>query len=215
MSDRTCSHCATTKPVVEFYRGNVCRSCHNRRMRVYRATNRDKIKELQRRCYEKNREKRLAEAKAYAEANPPDPERRRANARTHYAANKVRLKALKQVWRGNNPELVRELARRSASRRRALKRSLPVEVYTITQILDRDGTACVLCGEELDLDARWPEPLAATVEHLECLGWPDSAGDVLSNVAASHFRCNAERNIRPHPRAAAKRAELIAVPSSR
>ena len=79
------------------------------------------------------------------------------------------------------------------------------------QILERDGTDCVLCGGELDLDAVYPEPLAPSVEHLECISWPDAtAGDVLSNTGVSHWQCNNERRDRPHPAAARKRAELLA-----
>jgi hypothetical protein len=76
-------------------------------------------------------------------------------------------------------------------------------------LLERDGTACVLCGEELDLDAVYPDPQAPTVEHLECIAWPDSAGDVPSNVAVAHYGCNNRRRTSPHPAAARKRAELL------
>ena len=103
-----------------------------------------------------------------------------------------------------------EKLRAQSRRRRARKLSLPSEPYTLADILARDGTACVLCGEELDLNARFPERRTATVEHLECLSWPDSAGDVLSNVAASHLGCNNRRCNKPHPAAARKRAELLA-----
>jgi hypothetical protein len=78
------------------------------------------------------------------------------------------------------------------------------------QLLERDGTLCVLCGEELDLDAVRPDPRSPTVEHLECISWPESAGDVPSNVAVSHFACNMRRGANPHPAAARKRATLLA-----
>jgi hypothetical protein len=81
-------------------------------------------------------------------------------------------------------------------------------------LLERDGTDCVLCGEPLDLTVSYPEPLAPTVEHLECLSWPDSAGDVPSNCAVSHWQCNNERRDRPHPAAVRKRAELLAIQSA-
>lgn len=103
----------------------------------------------------------------------------------------------------------REQGRAWVRRRQMRKQALPSEVYTLTDIIVRDGTDCVLCGEPLELDARWPNLRCATVEHLECLSWPDSSGDVLANVAASHLTCNAARRDRPHPRAAVKRAELL------
>lgn len=80
----------------------------------------------------------------------------------------------------------------------------------MADIIARDGNLCVLCGDPFDLDAPWPAPLSPTVEHLECISWPDSAGDVLTNVGASHFTCNCRRSDNPHPAAARKRAELLA-----
>jgi hypothetical protein len=209
VSDRTCSKCAQAKAAAEFWFKNTCKACHNVYMRRYRAANPKKISAIQRRNYERNREKRIADAVAYARVNPPDLERRRRNARARYAADRERASGVKKAWQEANVELVRELRRRSASRRRARLRNLPSEVYTIGQLIERDGNLCVLCGDELDLGAKWPNRSAPTVEHLECLSWPGSAGDVLANVAVSHFGCNAERNIRPHPAAARKRAELI------
>ena len=112
-------------------------------------------------------------------------------------------------WRAANLDRARENVRRNQARRRARLRGLPVEPYTLEQLLERDGTLCVLCDEELDLDAAYPDPLSVTVEHLECISWPESAGDTPSNVALSHFTCNMQRGVDPHPEAARKRAELL------
>jgi hypothetical protein len=114
-------------------------------------------------------------------------------------------------WRAANLDRARENVRRGQARRRARLQGLPAEPYTLEQLLERDGTLCVLCDEELDLAAGFPEPLSVTVEHLECISWPESAGDVPSNVAIAHFICNSSRNMRPHPAAARKRAELLAM----
>jgi hypothetical protein len=160
--------------------------------------------------YLQNREERIAAAIAYARQNPKDPERRRQWERSWYAANRDERRAVKAAWEANNAEKVRENRRRGQARRRARMRGLPAEFYTIDQLLERDGTLCVLCGAELDLDSVHPEPLSPTVEHLECISWPNSAGDVLQNVAVSHWSCNNDRRTRPHPAAARKRAELLA-----
>lgn len=113
-------------------------------------------------------------------------------------------------WRAANLDRARENVRRGQARRRARMRGLPTEPYTLEQLLERDGTLCVLCDEELDLAATYPAPLSATVEHLECISWPASAGDTPANVALSHFTCNMRRGVEPHPAAARKRAELLA-----
>ncbi len=112
-------------------------------------------------------------------------------------------------WR-ENPESA-ETGTAAARRRRARKRKLPSEPYTLSDIIARDGADCVLCGDTIDLNLTWPDTGSVTVDHLEPLSWPDSAGDVLSNVSAAHLGCNNARRDRPHPAAARKRAELLAL----
>lgn len=206
---RTCSKCDETKCQAEFWQGNICKLCNNARMQTYRKANPQKVAAIARRCYENNREQRIADAVAYQAANPRDPERRRQAERARYARDPERARAVKMVWRANNPERVAEIQRGISRRRRARLRSLPTELYAVEDLLDRDGTLCVLCEDELDFAARWPDPQAVSVEHLECLSWPDSAGDVLANVALAHFGCNLRRGARRHPLAAAKRVALV------
>lgn len=103
-----------------------------------------------------------------------------------------------------------ELANLAAQRRRAMLQQLPAERYQLADIIERDGAACVLCGDEIDFALRWPNSGSMTVEHLECISWPGSAGDVLDNVSIAHLSCNIGRGNRPHPAAARKRAELLA-----
>lgn len=162
--------------------------------------------------YQDNRDKACAYAAEYSKRKPVDPERKRRRDRTWYAATRDERRSVDAAWRAANPEAVREMARRGQSRRRARLRGLPAEPYTMAQLIERDGTDCVLCGDPLDLDAVHPEPWAPTVEHLECISWGlgRSAGDVPSNCAVAHFRCNCQRSDRPHPAAARKRAELLA-----
>lgn len=228
-ADKTCIKCGETKPASEYgSRGdrvrNDCKSCVAAVSRArYQASpeTRAKHKTLRDRWrdenpaymvgyYQQNRDRMIADAIEYERRNPRDPEQVRQRARERYAADPEKHRAKNKVWRENNLERAREAGRRTQSRRRAQLRGLPFEVYTLDQILERDGSLCVLCGEELDLTAEHPDLLAATVEHLECISWPNSAGDVLSNVASAHFTCNSSRNNRPHPAAARKRAELLA-----
>lgn len=160
--------------------------------------------------YQANRERLIAAAVEYEKKNPVDREYRREWERSWYAATRDERRAVDRVWQANNLERVRENRRRAMSRRRARLRGLPSESYTIDQLLERDGTLCTLCGKELDLTVAYPEDFAPTVEHLECFDWPDCPGDILTNVAVSHWDCNNSRRTRPHPAAARKRAELLA-----
>lgn len=226
---KTCVKCDQVKPLSGFgwrsqRRRNDCKACvaaYNRERYQRDPELRAKHKALRDRWraenptylatyYQQNRETLIAAAVEYQKRNPIDPEVRRERERRWRDANAEHHAAVKKAWRAANPERVTEAGRRAQSARRARKRGLPTERYTMAQIIERDGPLCVLCGEELDLDAVHPDPLSPTVEHLECIAWPNSAGDVLTNVAVAHYRCNNQRRTSPHPAAARKRAELLA-----
>jgi hypothetical protein len=218
VDSKLCTKCKQVKPVETFGRNKKgllswCRECYAEHARRYRASpeGRERVRASQRSNYLRNREKRIAQAVEYQKRNPVDPELRRQRGRAWYTANRERAEVVKRAWRESNAELVAETRRRAMSRRRARLRGLPSESYTMDQILERDGNACVLCGRVLNLAVQHPHPMSPTVEHLECIAWPDSAGDVLTNVAVSHYRCNNDRRASPHPAAARKRAELLAV----
>lgn len=231
---KQCTTCLLFKPLAEFYRRSdganggyrsACKLCVNAANRKYYQTPdgqakhkvlrdrwRDENPDFAAEYYQANREKLIEAATEYGKRNPVDPERRRQRERAWYAATRDQRQAADAAWRAANPEAAREVNRRSQSRRRARLRGLPAEPYTMAQLIERDGADCVLCGEPLDLDAMHPEPWAPTVEHLEPISWGPgrSAGDVPSNCAVAHFRCNCQRSDRPHPAAARKRAELLA-----
>lgn len=134
--------------------------------------------------------------------------RRRANAAS--SAWHSRNPECGRRARDNNPELYRGFWVAASARRRTNESNLPSEIYTISQLIERDGNVCVLCERLLNSTVQYPHPMSTTVEHLECLSWPNSPGNVMTNVALAHFTCNASRRNSPHPAATAKRAELLA-----
>jgi hypothetical protein len=204
-------HRSTCKPCVaeisrQRYQDPEVRAKHKALRDRWRADNPTYLRET----YLENREQRIAAAIEYAKRNPVDPAVKRARDRKWYARTADERRAVKNAWKAKNADLVRESHRRGSSRRRARVRELPVEPYTVEDLIARDGADCVLCGYGLNFSVQHPHPMSVTVEHLECIAWPDSAGDVPSNVALSHFHCNNSRRTGPHPAAAAKRAELLA-----
>lgn len=203
--------CDAVKPLDQFYRhGNgyrrLCKTCmaptyrvqYQRTPRSARASEARAVKsEWKCTCGEHDSHR----AHIYSR----NADWRRTNPERHRESN--RLGAIRR--RVANPEPVREAGRRAASQRRARRRGLPSDHYTWAQLLERDGKNCVLCGRVLNLAVEHPHPMSPTTEHLECLSWPNSPGNVLTNVALSHFTCNTRRRDRPHPAAARKRAELL------
>lgn len=208
---KMCRTCLVYKPFSEFSRkGNgyrsACKLCRTGESRRWREANPTYFVEY----HVRNREKKCAVAREHRRLNPEDPARSLERHRAWRKANADRVATVNCAWRTANADLVRESGLRCQNRRRARLLGLPVEPYTVDELLERDGTCCVLCGEKLDLEAgRW-QLKSVTIEHLECISWPDSAGDVPTNVALSHWSCNMRRGTGPHPAAAQKRRELLA-----
>ena len=65
--------------------------------------------------------------------------------------------------------------------------------YRASDIYERDGWRCHLCGKVCARDEKVPHPKAATIDHLV----PIAAGgaDDPANVATAHFICNSKRGV--------------------
>lgn len=127
-----------------------------------------------------------------------------AKNKEYYQANKEQIQEyLKQYNLDNNEELTarkREYyqenkdAHHVAMRRREIaKRGTRVEIYTKQDVLDKWGTACHICKEEIDLTAPrtpgkegWKRGL-----HLDHVVPVSKGGtDTLDNVKPAHALCN-------------------------
>lgn len=167
--------CADCGDPVGAIRSEFCGPCRTRRrMEMRRAGTR--------RSYQRHRDKRIAEGKAYREAN------------RQYFKDWYKRKRSDPEW------MERELARIQVSnrRRRALRRSARSEPYTTLEIADRDGWRCQLCGKKVPRKSAARSPRSATVDHIV----PISLGgdDVKANVQLAHFSCNVAKNNRALPR---------------
>lgn len=113
----------------------------------------------------------------------------RAARRRYYARNRIRVialaKARREHWTAEQRERYRNIARDGVRRRRARRRSLPVEMYSRQQVWERDGGRCHLCGKPCD-------PTDWHLDHLVPIA--DGGADRLDNVAVAHPTCNLRRN---------------------
>ena len=68
------------------------------------------------------------------------------------------------------------------------KRQVHKHDMTVGQLAKRDGLACGICGEDVNLDARHPDPFRPSIDHRK----PRSLGGDNSpeNLALTHLWCN-------------------------
>lgn len=57
-----------------------------------------------------------------------------------------------------------------------------------SELVERDGLECGICGEKVNMSARWPAPDSASVDHIVPVS--HGGGHDLSNLQLSHWSCN-------------------------
>ena len=77
-------------------------------------------------------------------------------------------------------------------RRARKKTNGPVEKFLNVEVFERDDWLCGLCGEQVDKDLMWPDPMSASLDHII----PLSRGGehTLDNVQLAHLVCNIRKN---------------------
>lgn len=68
------------------------------------------------------------------------------------------------------------------------------ERVSIADLVERDGPACRLCGEAVDLEAKWPAPMSPSKDHKI----PITRGGmhVADNLQLAHLYCNTSKGNR-------------------
>ena len=167
-----------------------CKNCNNKRAKLYRENNADKLKEAKKNEYQRNKERRKVRAKEYYEENKEriikrnsDYAKRNAQRTTSYKKrwsikNKDRLKLMDAQKYLNNKERYKQYA----AKRKALIRSVDVGDVDYDKIKTRDNMKCYLCGEKIKDDQKYH------FDHVIPLikGGPHSQ----NNIRITHDYCN-------------------------
>ena len=162
---------------------SYCKSCNSKRVVEWKKKNRDKYNEYSR---------QLAKAMSEKDYLSYRDSRNKSN-RSWVEKNKEKIRKQKKEYQQNNPHKAREADRR----RRALKKENIHEPYSEKQVLEKYGTACHICKEEIDLSANrasgspgWQQGLH--LDHVVPLskGGPDT----IDNVKPAHGLCNLQKN---------------------
>jgi hypothetical protein len=82
---------------------------------------------------------------------------------------------------------------RNRCRKRRMKISQFKPGINDFEIFERDGWICQICGEPVDQERRWPDPLSASIDHIK----PISSGGlhVAENVRLTHHSCNNKKHM--------------------
>lgn len=209
---KPCSTCGIAKPLDEFSFDNRrhdgrqarCRECVKAYQRRYRQQNRERYLELRRaehqrrraevRAYRKANSERIRQQRLAWEASLPSEriEARRENHRARSAEYRQRNPDLCndriRAWKKANPDKSSEYL----NRRRAQKRGNGArERFTRTEIGDRDGWACGICGLPVDKTLRFPDQQSPSLDHIIPLSLGGEHTRANSRIA--HWICNVRR----------------------
>lgn len=79
-------------------------------------------------------------------------------------------------------------------KRRAAKRGAAAESFKPSEVFDRDGWSCAICGSAIDPELTYPAPRSVSLDHLI----PLSVGGehTRANTRAAHLECNVRRGNR-------------------
>jgi len=176
-TEKKCTQCGEVKPLDAF---GFSRSGRSRELRPRPACKACRVAYETAR-YEVNPGPNRARAAAWYAANT---ERGKANAKRSAKANPERVRATKDRWAKLHPEA----GRATVQRRRVRLRSNPTENFKDTEIFDRDGWICGICGEPIDLRAKAPNGDSVSLDHIVPMARGGS--HTRRNVQAAHLACN-------------------------
>lgn len=155
-------------------------------------TNKEKIKEKQKKYYKKRKNEYSIYNKKYREKNR---EKFIKSNIKYREKNKEKISIYRKKYYLKNPEIDRNNNRR----RRARERDNGYSIYKESEVLEKYGIDCYLCNKPIDLSATrkcgspgWEFGLH--IEHVIdiALGGPDT----LENVRPSHGICNLKKKPR-------------------
>ena len=112
-----------------------------------------------------------------SESGCDKPSHARGLCGSHYSA----------IWRTSNPDKYTA----KNLRYRAQKRHQGAESFSRIEVMELSGWTCHLCGDPIDRDCAYPNPMYGTVDHVVPLA--KGGTHTLDNVKAAHHVCNSTK----------------------
>lgn len=140
--------------------------------------------------YANDEQIRLTKAETARLWKERNPDKARAIVRDWAIANPEKRRASEIRWREAN----RAATRARAARRRAVERSVEAERFLDTEVFDRDGWRCQLCGRKVNPTYRNPHPWSPSLDHVIPIS--EGGPHTRANTQLTHFRCNIQKHNR-------------------
>jgi len=134
-------------------------------------------------AYQKTYKRKYRDRREYHEAYR-DTHKEKPRDRIEYQ------KAYSKIYR--QKEEVKERSKVAGRKRQALKLGNHHEGYTYTEIFERDGWLCGICGRKINKRLKYPNPRSKSIDHIVPLS--KGGADAPINLQASHLRCNISKN---------------------
>lgn len=92
-----------------------------------------------------------------------------------------------------DPCSARRIRERSAvkvgrTHERRLQPGATAETFKPSEVFERDGWICQICGSQIDPALRYPDPLSVSLDHI--VGLAAGGDHTVANCQAAHLRCN-------------------------
>lgn len=109
-------------------------------------------------------------------------------------AHRARTTAERRARQGRENYGYTEATAEAYHRRRALKKGATVEAFSHAEVFERDDWMCGICSEPVDRDAKFPDALSVSLDHIIplALGGDHSR----ANTQCAHLGCNVRKGAR-------------------
>ncbi len=134
---------------------------------------------------------RQCEKQWHAEHYQRVREKHLARAKEWYEANREGVAATRAAWWRDNADRASEVRRECNARRRARLMGARVGPIDLDALPFND---CSLCGDPIEADLRWPHPMSKSVDHVIPLA--RGGAHVQDNLQWTHLRCNLSKGVR-------------------
>lgn len=107
-----------------------------------------------------------------------------------YCSRSCQEREASRRWAQVNPDSIRS----NKHIRRAREKSVQYEVFSASEIFERDRWICQICGHSVPRDTRHPDPLSPSLDHII----PISKGGphIATNAQLAHLTCNLRKHDR-------------------